>query len=97
MDRSNDGFLNDYASSGYVTLAKLEPGQTSSVFQVTGNGGTSGTWTVSQSILDSYDQLVPGLKAGSTWAAILLSEGVASATWSTSGNLSHAILAYGSP
>jgi hypothetical protein len=88
---SNDAFLDVHADEGYVTIAKLDFGQTSLGFQVTGNFSESktGTWTITQSILDQYDGLALGLKAGNSWATILLTDGLSTGTWSTSRGISH--------
>ena len=86
-----DAFLDAHGNEGYVSIAKLDYGQTSAGFQVTGNFSESktGTWTITQSILDQYDGLALGLKAGNSWATILLTDGLSTGTWSTSRGISH--------
>jgi hypothetical protein len=70
-------FLSTHASEGYVALASLGPNQTSSALSVTAPWWLltkAGTWEVSKSILDSYNNLVLSLRAGNAWVAFLLED-----------------------
>jgi hypothetical protein len=93
---SNDGFLDQFAASGFVAIADTDD---SSVGAGSGawvavpiNGANSGTFQISSAVGAQYTSLVLALKAGNGWAAFLLPDDVLSGTWSSSKRLSHANL-----
>lgn len=101
------GNLNEDEFSGWVLIDKDENGpDADGGFSVTGNGGTTGSFSILASTWDTYNQLIIGFKPGTPnserfaaasspdWAAFLLTGGITGGTWDISGQwgLSHADL-----
>jgi hypothetical protein len=97
-----EGTDSDFA--GFTFLDKYEPGDTLGPLTITGIGTTSGTFSFSATLWDSYSSILVGFKAGTNlqpvWAAFALSFDASSGSWSINpeqgGALSHANL-YGTP
>jgi hypothetical protein len=95
------GSDSDFA--GYTYLDKDDDAAAVAIpedwFTITGMGTTSGTFTISSAIWQTYSSLIILFKSGEglldpDWAALVLTPEVLTANWSISGNqaLSHAIL-----
>jgi hypothetical protein len=98
-----DDAINDL---GYTTLDKSDDGITglfTNALTIVGSGETSGTFSISPLVLETYTNLLIGFKSGEgqldpDWAVFSLASGVLSGTWTISDqqSLSHATL-YGLP
>jgi hypothetical protein len=88
--------------AGWITLDKSDDGSTGALegaLQITGQGGTNGTFYLSPLVWATYSQLVLAFKSGAgqttpTWASFILPTGETSGSWKITGKqaLSHANL-----